>query len=103
MVDAFNDHGWMISEWADEVRQSHYQRSAYDSLVNLWRMNSDIPTAPSLQMYWRTLAKDPFNPFGVRVDHETGAISFPGRTAGTRELESNDKTSGYIKKFVLTK
>lgn len=102
LVDTFNNKDWKMPAW-DGARQSYYQKLAYDSLVNLWRMNSDIPTASSLQMYWRTLAKDSSNSFGVSVDPETRVISFPGKKAGMLELESNDKTSGYIKKFVLTK
>lgn len=102
LVDTFNNKGWKMPAW-DGARQSYYQRLAYDSLVNLWCMNSDIPTASSLKMYWRTLAKDSSNSFGVKVDRETGAISFPGKASGTRELESNEKTKGYIDKFVLTK
>ena len=98
-IDTPNDKGWMISTW-DGSRQSHYQKVAYDSLVELWRMNCDVPTVDALKKYWRDVSKDLANSFGVRVDQKNSNILFPGKEANAVELESSEKTSAYIKKFV---
>jgi hypothetical protein len=68
--------------------------------VDLWRNNSEIPDEFVLRKYWRGLAKDPLNPLGVRVDQKTGGIYFPGNKNGEVEIESEEKTKGYIDKFV---
>lgn len=101
-ADMPNDRGWSVRSLVKKKdRRRGYRGRTYDTLKDLWCMNFELPTVLTMQGYWRYLAQNPANKFGVFVDQGSRVIFFPDENGGMPLAESSNTTIEHIDDFVV--